>query len=782
MTALAPGHTLGERFRLIRRLGKGGMGEVWLVEDLELSDHVVAKMVPRDGTEDRLTLLRRECRHARKLVHSNIVPVYDFHLASGVCFITMAYVEGTDIGSLRGRPIEDVLPPLIAVAGALVYAHARGIVHRDLKVANVLIDNTGEPQLLDFGISGLVAQERSVDGINIKGGGSEGSASPQQLAGASPSVRDDIYAFGVLARDLLSGQELPMKLHALLNAAMNREPRHRPQTMSEVKSALETTQSALNPPPANDVKLTPPPRVSRVDPIVPVEVGSREATPVYSVHSVPSVRLERDVSRGGVGSKTFAAFVVLLALAAGVFIVLPRWVPRWVDDSASPVTGEQAEQAEQADRAAAPPPALEETDVGDDDDISLEDLAQQMAEAENVLARAVALREPLDALNAGVWGGDAYRDALEALTRGEEQMGRRAFADAGASFQNALSELESVRASSNTVAANAIRRGREALAAGSSTEAEDAFALALQIQPSNAGAKRGRARAKVLDEVRNLVARGEELERRGELEGAADSYRKAVALDALARAAQQGLARIDSRASEEAFTRAMSEAVAALNRRDFEPARAGFERARAIKPDAPGVADGLEAVKEGERVQAIAAHREKAMAFEKREAWRLAEQQYQAVLDMDDTIRFAQEGKARAAVRAELSETLEFHIGHPERLSEDKVLEEASAILDDASAVSNAGPKIEAQIARLTALVAEFSTPVQVRLLSDGKTEVVVYRIGSIGKFASHALVLRPGTYTVVGRRHGYRDVRYRLVVHADTPPEPLVIRCEEKI
>ena len=240
MTALAPGHILGERFQLIRRLGEGGMGDVWLVEDLELVDRVVAKMVPRDATEDQLTLLRRECRHARKLVHSNIVPVYDFHRASGVCFFTMAYVDGTDIGSLRGRPIEDILPPLIAVADALIYAHARGIVHRDLKVSNVMIDQTGAPRLLDFGIAGLVTeQERSVDGILIRGGGSEGSASPQQLAGAAPSVTDDIYAFGVLARDLLSGQKLLMKLDALLNAAMNRDPRHRPQTMSDVKSALD---------------------------------------------------------------------------------------------------------------------------------------------------------------------------------------------------------------------------------------------------------------------------------------------------------------------------------------------------------------------------------------------------------------------------------------------------------------------------------------------------------------------------------------------------------------
>jgi len=456
------------------------------------------------------------------------------------------------------------------------------------------------------------------------------------------------------------------------------------------------------------------------------------------------------------------------ALAAGVFIVLPRWV----DESASPGT-------EEARQAPAPPPELEETDV------DLEDLAQEMAAAENVLARAVALQESLDALHAGVWGGDAYRDALDARTRGEEQMGRRAFTEAEASFQNALSELESVRASASTIAANAIRRGREALAAGSSTEAEDSFALALQIQPTSARAKQGLERAKVLDEVRNLVAHGEELERRGELEGAADSYRKAVALDALARAAQQGLARIDARASQEAFTRAMSEAVAALNRRELEAARAGFERARAIKPDAPGIADGLEAVEEGERIQAIALHRDKATAFETQEAWRMAEQQYQAVLDLDDTIRFAQEGKARAGVRADLSEKLEFHIGHPERLTEDKVLEEASALLENARGISSLGGKrerLEVQIARLSDLVSEFSTPVQVRLLSDGKTEVVVYKVGTIGKFATHALVLRPGTYTVVGRRQGYRDVRHRLVVRADAPPAPLDVRCEEKI
>ena len=184
MTNLARGQLLGERFQFIRPLGKGGMGEVWLVDDRELEDRVVAKVIREGASEDALALLRRECRHARKLVHKNIVPVYDFHRGSGTSFITMAYVEGENIGCLRGRPLKDVLAPLISVADALDYAHAQGIVHRDLKAANILIDSSGEPRLLDFGIAGVL--DRKKDALEIRGGGSEGTASPQQLAGETP--------------------------------------------------------------------------------------------------------------------------------------------------------------------------------------------------------------------------------------------------------------------------------------------------------------------------------------------------------------------------------------------------------------------------------------------------------------------------------------------------------------------------------------------------------------------------------------------------------------------
>lgn len=756
MTTLAPGHRLGERFKLVRLLGKGGMGEAWLVEDLELSDRVVAKVLPPDATEDQLTLLRRECRNARKLVHTNIVPVYELHRVPGFWLITMAHVDGTEIASLRGQPIEEVLPALIAVAEALAYAHERGVTHRDLKPSNVLVDETGTPRVLDFGIAGLVWQPDA--DVELRGGGSEGSASPQQLAGEPATIADDIYAFGSLARDLLSGRRLPVKLDTLLNACLNRDPEHRPSSMSDVKAALESVGVDLaasrdEPAPSGRrVKLTPPPRLDRVEAISPPS-GS-------------TALRERRSEPGGIGAKTMAAFGLAIVLAGVVFIALPRWV-------------EQSRRSVPP-REAAPPEAQAADDAVETP--ALEDLAQEMARAERARERAGALRDALDDRDAGLWGGDSYRAALAAMTRGDELMGRRDFAEAEEQFREAVSGFESVQADASRIARDAIAQGRTALATGSASEAEDAFTLAATIEPGSTEAEQGLRRAAVLDDLRQVVARGEEQEARGDLEGAAESYRRAIALDPLSEAAQRGLARIDSKASEIAFTDAMSEAVAALNRSDFAAARVAFERARAIKPAAPDVADGLKAVEEGERLQKIAEHRERAAELERQEAWRAAEREYQSVLAIDDTIRFAREGKARATTRAALSEKLEFHITHPERLSDADVLEEASSLLEDAKAVAGAGPKLEQQVVRLADLVSEYSTPVQVRLLSDGKTEVVVYRIGTLGKFDSHALVLRPGTYTVVGRREGFRDVRHRLVVSAEAPPEPLMVRCEEEI
>jgi hypothetical protein len=231
-----------------------------------------------------------------------------------------------------------------------------------------------------------------------------------------------------------------------------------------------------------------------------------------------------------------------------------------------------------------------------------------------------------------------------------------------------------------------------------------------------------------------------------------------------------------------AFAAAMSEALEALERGDWPAAREALQRAGAIRPSAPAVADGLARVDQAEKLLAIAAHRAAASRFESDERWAAAAQEYAAVLALDPTIRFARDGKQRCVERADLDRSLEYHLGHPERLSSDVVLEEAELLVDKAAALEPAGARLRDQVARLTTLLERAAIPIRVLIESDDLTEVTVYKVGRLGTFLTHELELRPGAYTVVGSRQGYRDVRRELVVVAGEDPEPLVVRCEEKI
>ena len=194
------------------------------------------------------------------------------------------------------------------------------------------------------------------------------------------------------------------------------------------------------------------------------------------------------------------------------------------------------------------------------------------------------------------------------------------------------------------------------------------------------------------------------------------------------------------------------------------------------------MADGLARLDQSQKLDAIAQHRQRAETLEREEQWAQALDEFEAVLALDPTIVFAQRGAARTSRRAELVRRIEHHLDHPDRMSDDDVLAEAEMLWIEASEIQPAGPRHDEAVARLADLIAKASTYVRVRLRSDGMTEVVVYRVGRLGTFETRELELRPGRYTVVGSRSGYRDVRHELVVTADGEPAPLTVMCEEPI
>ena len=328
----------------------------------------------------------------------------------------------------------------------------------------------------------------------------------------------------------------------------------------------------------------------------------------------------------------------------------------------------------------------------------------------------------------------------------------------------------------------ALADGDRALEAGDSPAAIAAFELAASIEPGNGVTATGLSRARVLNELVRLLAEGAEHERRGDLAQASESYRGAVSLDGRSQKARLALARAEGNITEVAFRTAMSEGLAALTRQDDRAALQFFQQAGTIKSADPQVAAGIAQAEEGLRLETIGKHREQALRSEDEEQWHRAAEQYEAVLKLDATIRFAQEGKTRSDERAALSDGLDYHLAHAERLSDEKVLADASEVLEDAARIESAGPRLSEQRSKLAGIITQASTPVPVFLESDNETEVVVYRVGPLGRFERYTLQLRPGTYTVVGSRPGYRDVRRSLHVEAGRQPEPLIVRCEEKI
>ena len=214
--ALQAGSKVGPgRFILIKELGRGGMGVVWLAQDTNLGEQVALKFLPPEVAADPVALndLRRETVRSHRLTHPNIIRIHDFHQQpDGIAFISMEYVDGMTLSGWRLQQANQVftweqLAPLVQqLCVALEYAHGEGVVHRDLKPANVMLDSRGRVKLADFGIAAVVSDSVSRVSVRSSTGGTLAYMSPQQIRGQTPTVADDVYALGASVYELLTGR------------------------------------------------------------------------------------------------------------------------------------------------------------------------------------------------------------------------------------------------------------------------------------------------------------------------------------------------------------------------------------------------------------------------------------------------------------------------------------------------------------------------------------------------------------------------------------------------
>ena len=165
-----PGTLLAERYRIIAKLGQGGMGEVYRADDVVLGQAVALKFLPPDATNNPQTLdrFRNEVRIARQVSHPNVCRVYDLGELDGTLFISMEYVDGEDLGVLLRRigclPSAKALEISRKLCAGLAAAHEKGVLHRDLKPGNIMLDSRGQVLITDFGLAALAGQ---VEGAEV---------------------------------------------------------------------------------------------------------------------------------------------------------------------------------------------------------------------------------------------------------------------------------------------------------------------------------------------------------------------------------------------------------------------------------------------------------------------------------------------------------------------------------------------------------------------------------------------------------------------------------------
>ena len=203
-----PGALLGDRYRIVGLLGRGGMGEVYRAEDLKLGTTVALKFLPAELSLDGPALARfhREVRVARDITHRNVCRVFDIGEVGGLHFLSMEYIDGEDLGALLSRigrlPREKALELARQICAGLAAAHEVGVLHRDMKPANVMIDGKGRAKITDFGLADLGDELKQQTAF----AGTPAYMAPEQLSSGRVSIQTDLYALGLVLYEMFTGE------------------------------------------------------------------------------------------------------------------------------------------------------------------------------------------------------------------------------------------------------------------------------------------------------------------------------------------------------------------------------------------------------------------------------------------------------------------------------------------------------------------------------------------------------------------------------------------------
>ena len=409
-------------------------------------------------------------------------------------------------------------------------------------------------------------------------------------------------------------------------------------------------------------------------------------------------------------------------------------------------------------------------------------LEMEKTHAEQKLAGYLEAKGELDHKAASEWEDDTYLEMTKLARQADAHFLEKRYNPASELYERARGLAGELTGRADATLRRLLTDGSQALDDGDGTLARRNFSVALKIAPANTGVQQGLKRAETIEIVMQLIGSGRQHETNNALSLARADYSKALEIDSDSEKARQGLDRINGLIKEEQFQQLISDGLTAFHRSDYKFARTRLLKAKSLKPGSREVSDALSQVDQAIRLSGIDKLRLAAQAAEQSEDWQKALKSYLAVLDIDKNLQFAVRGKERALEQIHIAKRVHFFLAKPQVLESDSQLKNAALLLVEAKEINHRGPMLMARIKQLEQLVEVAQTPVKIAIESDNITRVAVYRVGKLGRFSVHELELRPGSYTVVGTRDGYQDVRQKIVVKPGLQSLRITVKCKVKI
>jgi tetratricopeptide (TPR) repeat protein len=408
--------------------------------------------------------------------------------------------------------------------------------------------------------------------------------------------------------------------------------------------------------------------------------------------------------------------------------------------------------------------------------------ARARREAQDVLQPLLDLQFALQERGVEQWAGAEFARVTTLATEGDALYKNRQYAEALARYKEGLAALQALEKSQPQVLQRLLEQAQQAIDKGDASSAGSALATAALISPDNADIAKLQQRLAALPEVLPLLEQAGSAEAAGDLAQAQTLLQKAVALDPQNARAQEDLKRVSASLSNRGFNAAMSEGYAALKAGQYDSARKAFSTAAKLQPGSAEAASALKEVATAQTAQRLTALERQGAKEEQQEQWQKAAATYEQARKIDGGVVFASDGFKRAQARAQLDKQLRTALDDPLRLSESAIAAATWTLLAEAKLVTPRGPVLDGQIKRLEDILRQAEIKVDVTLRSDNATDVTVYKVARLGRFEEKTLALRPGKYTAVGTRDGYRDVRQNFTVTHDAAPAPVSVICTERI